>query len=52
MMATLSMIMKIVYLLLEALKFKSTLLNFHIIFPVVVDGDLIFIQCSMMDSAK
>lgn len=37
-MAMFSLVMKIVYLMLEALKFRSTTFNFHIIFPVVVDG--------------
>ena len=36
--------MKIVYLMLEALKFKSTPFNFHIIFPVVVDGNINFFE--------
>lgn len=37
-MAIFSLVMKIVYLTLEALKFRSTTFNFHIIFPIVVDG--------------
>ncbi|EFX79779.1 hypothetical protein DAPPUDRAFT_319223 [Daphnia pulex] len=37
-MAMFSLLLKIVYLMLEALKFKSTPFNFHIIFPVIVDG--------------
>lgn len=37
-MAIISLLMKITYLLLEAVRFKSTLLNFHIVFPAVVHG--------------
>ncbi len=39
-MGIFSLLLKIVYLMLEALKFKSTVFNFHIIFPAVVDGIL------------
>ncbi|XP_057373430.1 uncharacterized protein LOC130694375 [Daphnia carinata] len=37
-MAMFSLLLKMIYLTLEALKFKSSAFNFHIIFPVVVDG--------------
>lgn len=39
-MAAISLLMKIAYLFLEAIKFKSAPFNFHIIFPVVVHGTL------------
>ena len=44
-MAGMSLIMKMIYLALEALKFKSTPFSFHLIFPIVVDGNPIEI-CS------
>lgn len=37
-MAMFSLLLKMTYLILEALKFKSSAFNFHIIFPVMVDG--------------
>ncbi|KAI9565503.1 hypothetical protein GHT06_009295 [Daphnia sinensis] len=37
-MAMFSLLLKMTYLILESLKFKSSAFNFHIIFPVVVDG--------------
>ena len=39
--AMLSILMKMVYLFTESLKFRSAPFDFHIIFPLVVHGELV-----------